>query len=103
MTDPPPVTEPQGVTAFTEDYSETDQRWYNVYAPQNLGVFTLRVTVNGAIKEIDVPAEYMKWEPGYQYTYVFKITDQGGVEIDLVESAFSTWNEIQGSTLIHNW
>lgn len=104
VTDPPTVTEPQGVTAFTEDYSETVQRWYNVYAPQNnLGVFTLRVTVNGAIKEVDVPAEYMKWEPGYQYTYVFKITDMGGVEIDLVESAFSTWNEIQGSTLIHNW
>lgn len=103
VTDPPTVTEPQGVTAFTEDYSETVQRWYNVYAPQNLGVFTLKVTVNGAIKEVDVPAEYMKWEPGYQYTYVFKITDMGGVEIDLVESAFSIWNEIQGSTVIHNW
>ena len=92
-----------GIFKFDEDYSETDQRWYNVYAPQDLGVFTLKVTVNGAIKEVNVPAEYMKWEPGYQYTYVFKITDQGGVEIDLVESAFSTWYEIQGNTEIHNW
>ena len=103
VTDPPTVTVPQGVTAFTEDYSETDQRWYNVYAPQNLGVFTLTVTVNGSIKEVNVPAEYMNWEPGYQYTYVFKITDMGGVEIDLVESAFSAWYEIQGNTEIHNW
>lgn len=92
-----------GIVAFTEDYSDTNQRWYNVYAPQSLGAFTLSVKVNGAVKTVDVPAEYMDWLPGYQYTYVFKITDQGGIEIDLVESAFSKWYDMTGSTTVYNW
>lgn len=96
-------TDVKGYEYFTEDYSDTNKRWYNVYAPQDLGEFKLSVKVNNELKEVVVPAQYMKWLPGYQYTYVFKITDQGGVEIDLVQSGFSKWKEMTGSSTFHNW
>ena len=92
-----------GYEYFKEDYSDTNKRWYNVYAPQDLGDFKLSVIVNSELKEVVVPAQYMKWLPGYQYTYVFKITDQGGVEIDLVQSGFSKWKEMTGSSTFYNW
>ena len=96
-------TEVKGYEYFLEDYSDTNKRWYNVYAPQDLGDFKLSVKVNSEIKEVVVPAQYMNWLPGYQYTYVFKITDQGGVEIDQVQSGFSMWKEMTGSSTFHNW
>ncbi len=99
------ITSTTGIEDFTEDYTDTNKRWYNVIAPQpqNLGDFTLSLKVNGADKSVVVPAEYMVWKPGYQYTYVFKINDQGGVEIDLVQSGFSTWNNMENDHSFYNW
>lgn len=92
-----------GITDFKEDYSDTNKRWYDVIAPQSLGAFTLRLKINGVEKTAVVPAEYMDWKPGYEYTYVFKITEQGGVEIDLVESAFTPWNSMDIDHSVNNW
>ena len=94
------------ISAFTQDYSDSYDRWYNVIAPQSLGTFKLSVRVNGASerKTVDVPAEYMSWLPGYQYTYVFKITEGGSVELDMVQSAYADWNPVAGgSPEVYNW
>ena len=45
----------------------------------------------------------MQWLPGYSYTYVFKITDEGGVEIGWVEYAMTPWTDIEVSKSVYNW
>jgi len=81
--------------------------WYTVLPidpsmPQ--GSYTLTVNVNGADKTCVVPAQYMQWKPGFSYTYIFKITDDGGVEIDMVQSAFTPWEERESQEYeIYNW
>ncbi len=47
--------------------------------------FTLTSSVGETIKvkdaTVEVPAEYLRWRPGYAYTYVFKISDQTNATI----------------------
>ncbi len=38
-----------------------------------------------------VPAQYMKWKPGYQYTYVFKITATNAMEFSHVVEVYTQW------------
>lgn len=89
----------------TKDYVETDNGWYTVLPNNTQGSYTMSVTVNKdeKPKTAVVPANYMQWLPGYSYTYVFKITDEGGVEIGWVESAVTPWNEMEASWTVYNW
>ena len=99
------------LSAFGEDYdgdgkeyTESIGGWYTVLPNTSQGSYTLSVTVNGANKSCDVPAGYMQWQPGYSYTYVFKINEQGGVQIDLVESAYTPWTPVDSNPYnVHNW
>ena len=109
--DPDPAVSGE-LVAFTEDhdpeddskvYTQTDNGWYVVLPNQSQGSYTLNVTINNTPKTATVPAEYMQWLPGYSYTYVFKILDQGGVEIDIVESAVTPWTEIVTTHTVFNW
>ena len=92
---------------FTEDYdpeTESDGGWYLVLPnPKNTKAYTLSVTVGGSPKSVNVPAEYMQWLPGYSYTYVFKITDEGGVEIGWVEYAVTPWTDMEADRTVYNW
>lgn len=106
-TDPDPHLE-----KFTEDYdpeddtkvyTETAKGWYTVLPNLSQGSYTLTVTINGAEKTAVVPANYMQWLPGYSYTYVFKITDEGGVVIGWVESAVTPWTEMEADRTVYNW
>ena len=45
----------------------------------------------------------MQWKPGYSYTYIFKITAEGGVEIELVQSAFTPWTDVEMNHDVYNW
>ncbi len=38
-----------------------------------------------------IPAQYMKWRPGYQYTYVFKITSNNELEFSHSIEVFTKW------------
>lgn len=87
----------------TKVYTETDEGWYTVLPNITQGSYTLTVSVNNLEKSCTVPAEYMKWQPGYSYTYIFKINEQGGVEIDLVQSAFTPWTELTETHDVYNW
>ena len=98
--------------AFTEDYDLEDDTkeypvtgdgWYNVFPNGSQGSYMLKVSVNHSDRQCVVPAAYMQWKPGYSYTYIFKITEEGGVEIDLVQSAFTDWTEIEDTHDVYNW
>ena len=102
----------KALTAFTEDYdpeddgktySESDKGWYMVLPNNEQGTYTLSVKVNGKTKTATVPEQYMQWLPGYSYTYVFKVTDEGGVEIGWVEYAVTPWDEYTGNRTVYNW
>ena len=90
--------------AFTEEYiPEGTEKWYTVFPAPTQGSYTMSVTVDNVVKTAVVPAEYMTWQPGYSYTYIFKITEQGGVEIDMVQSAVTPWTELENDRQVYNW
>lgn len=97
--------------AFTEDYipdGGVDREiWYTVLPIDpsvTQGSYTLSVNVNGSTKTCVVPSAYMQWRPGFSYTYIFKITSQGGVEIDYVQSAFTPWDPRESQNYeVYNW
>lgn len=119
--------EPEGMTAFTQDYFEKKldedgvtiippywgavtpepvfEKIYTVLpAPSGQSAYTMTVGVNGEPKTAVVPAEYMTWLPGYLYTYIFKVHVDGSVTIDNVQSAFTKWIEHEKENLtIYNW
>lgn len=41
------------------------------------GSYTMTARIDGNLSTATVPAEYMQWQPGFQYTYIFKITEAG--------------------------
>lgn len=78
-------------TPFTDD---NNQEWYYVPpmadAPDNNKnqSFTLTAMIDGQEDTATVPAEYMQWKAGNQYTYVFKVLEAGanlifdGIEVE---------------------
>ena len=84
--------------------TENPEYWYYVM-PATQGTYTVEVVVvAGEPQTATVPAEYMKWEAGYEYTYVFKITEAGGLEIDLIQAYINKWNERASEEHeVYNW
>lgn len=102
----------QALDAFEEDfdqdneskpYTVSNKGWYMVLPNNTQGSYTLTVDINSESRTAIVPAEYMKWLPGYAYTYVFKITEEGGVEIGWVEYAATPWTEMAADWDVYNW
>ena len=87
----------------TKVYTTCDNGWYTVLPNLTQGSYTLTVSINGLEKTAVVPAEYMQWKPGYSYTYIFKITDKGGIEIGWVDYAVTPWNDIVADHTVYNW
>ena len=97
---------------FTEDYdpendaktyTASDKGWYVVLPTNTQGSYTMSVTVNGEARTAVVPEQYMTWLPGYSYTYIFKITNEGGVEIGWVEYAVTPWTNLEAEHTVYNW
>ncbi len=86
-------------------YPNSPQKWYNVLPRSNQGSYTLSViVVGGEPKTCVVPAEYMTWSPGYQYTYKFKITETGGVTLDAIQVGVNIWTVIDTKEhWVYNW
>ena len=106
------------LTAFTVDYDPEDDGkdyvtlslgamtsdgWYIVFPNMSQSSYKLSVYINGVEKTAAVPANYMQWLPGYSYTYVFKITEEGGVEIGWVEYAVTPWEDMPADHTVYNW
>ena len=86
---------PTGALVFTIPYeSESDhihiltdktkyEKWYYVppldIIPYEQGPYTITAHIDGNYSSATVPAAFMHWKAGYQYTYIFKITEAGTV------------------------
>lgn len=78
--------------ALPTSYPNSPEHFYNVLPVKSQGSYTLSaVVVGGKPKTCVVPAEYMSWEPGYQYTYIFKITESGGIKLDEIQVGINDW------------
>ena len=57
------------------------QKWYYVpplaNIPYEQGAYTITANISGKKVSATVPAQYMQWKAGYQYTYIFKLSDVG--------------------------
>lgn len=72
--------------------------------PCNHGDFEMTVTYGSGSQTCIVPAKYMQWEPGYQYTYIFKLTESGINYISLLKVGMREWGEGEsGDHNLHNW
>jgi hypothetical protein len=66
---------------ITEPYEESaglttgTKKWYTVLPVGAQGSYTLTVEYNHAVRTAVVDAQYLNWQPGYEYTYVFSIDD----------------------------
>lgn len=58
-------------------------KWYYVppmsMIPFTQGPYTISATIDGNPISTTVPEEFMQWKAGYQYTYIFKITEAGTI------------------------
>ena len=46
----------------------------------------------------------MQWNPGYSYTYIFKVMKGGGIKFDVVQVAIKYWESMQSSEYkVYNW
>lgn len=121
------TSEAEGMTAMTNDYytsvtkdNENSptviiapyrmalgdvllKREYTVLPVTGQGTYTLTVSVNGDPKTAIVPAQYMDWKPGFEYTYIFKIHVDGSVSISSVDAAFTPWTTHEKPRTIYNW
>lgn len=97
---------PAGVPADAEPttWPNTPENWYYVL-PATQGTYTLEVAVvTDEIQTATVPAEYMNWKPGFEYTYVFKITEAGGIVIDVIQVYVNEWNPRESDDhWVYNW
>jgi len=103
------ATNDDKIEALTHDYYETPndagaRYWYTLLPAKNQGPYKLSLSVSGEDKPCYVPAEFMEWLPGFSYTYIFKVSEEGGVEFGGVYTAYTDWmtgKEVDYS--IYNW
>jgi hypothetical protein len=94
----------QTLGSFNQRWTETSPIWETVIPATNQGSYTYKITVDGEEKSCVVPAQYMDWLPGYSYTYVFKVSGEGGVELATVRTSFTDWNDDGDRELsLYNW
>ena len=81
------------------------EHWYYVMPIASQGTYTAQaVVVTGDPQTAIVPAEFMKWDAGYEYTYIFKITEAGGLIIDVVEVYVNEWTPKNSDRHeVYNW
>ncbi|MBQ9466188.1 MAG: fimbrillin family protein [Muribaculaceae bacterium] len=92
---------PDVADALVTDYTTEHPHWYTVLPTATQGYYRLTLKVFNEERTAEVPADMMVWKPGYEYTYVFKIQEDGGVTLDLLEMAIHDWSE--GTPRNHNF
>lgn len=101
-TEPIKFTIPYEEDADLNHQATERKKWYYVpplgdsNTPQ--GAYIITATIDGKKSTATIPAEYMQWKAGYQYTYIFKITEAGTV-ISFSNLQVEKWTE---STPIQN-
>lgn len=76
--------------------TNTYQKWYYMppmdIAKYTQGSYTITAKVNGNPVSATIPAEYMQWKAGCQYTYTFKISETN-TSISFAEVQVEQWKE----------
>lgn len=67
-------------------------KWYFVPPIWKQGTYTMTATIDGKTSTAIIPEQYMQWKAGYQYTYIFKITEAGTV-ISFSNLLVEKWKE----------
>lgn len=114
------ITDPKtenstGSLVFTIPYEDKDDaihildtptlynKWYYVPPLGNSsyvqGAYTVNAIIDGKNSSATVPAAYMQWKAGFQYTYIFKIT-QAGTGITFADMQVEKW--LPGTELNNN-
>ena len=97
------------LTELSQDYYEIPAgKWYYVLPAHatEQGDYILSVTINNEPnpRTVIVPQQYMNWQPGFEYTYIFKITDSGGITFDGLDVVKITpWTQSEEGRDIYNW
>ena len=69
-------------------------KWYYMpplsIVPYQQGAYSMTARIDGNKASAIVPAEFMQWKPGFQYTYIFKITEAGTL-ITFVDLEVEEW------------
>ena len=104
---PDPADVPADVTVDSglDTWPNRPQKWYTVLPAPTQGSYTAEVCVfTEEVKSVVIPAEYMSWKAGYEYTYKFKITESGGITMDIIQVAINKWGDGGTSThVVYNW
>lgn len=92
------------LAALTEDWQEgVDEKWYDVLPNTSQGPFQLSVKVFNSTRTAAVPAQLMTWQAGFEYTYVFKITEDD-VFLQVVQTAVRNWTTVATDPQeLYNW
>ena len=87
------------------DNFNTPEKWYAVLPIREQDNYRLTVTVNGDVNRgCRVPAQFMTWLPNRQYTYIFKVDEEGGVDFGEVTSVYTDWEYgAEGDLILYNW
>ena len=75
----------------------TRKKWYFVpplgdSKTTQQSAYIITADINGKKATATVPAEFMQWKAGYQYTYIFKITE-AGTNIAFTNMQVEKWEE----------
>ena len=102
---PDPIPNGFPVNNLPASWPNTPGKWYTVLPALNQGDYIIQVAVvSEELKTAIVPAEYMSWLPGYEYTYKFKITETGGITMDVIQVAINDWsNKKDSEHAVYNW
>lgn len=98
------------LTDITQDwYTSTDpsdakkEKWYTVLPCEGQGAYTMTISIFGQELSAAVPAEFMQWKPGFEYTYVFKADIEGGLRLDNVWVGVTTMETKEEEYILYNW
>lgn len=103
-----------GLDEFTRDWYECSdpndpnyanrEYWYTVLPSGDQGAYEMTIKIYGKDKTAVVPADFMQWKAGYEYTYLFKVTDAGGIMLDVIQVAINSWgNGGSSNHTVYNW
>lgn len=81
-TEPINFTIPYEEEGDSNHQTTTRKKWYFVpplgdSKTTQQSAYIITADINGKKATATVPAEFMQWKAGYQYTYIFKITEAG--------------------------
>lgn len=95
--------EEENATTHISPQVEEYGKWYFVPPYGDIGyqqgAYTITANIEGKTTSATVPAAYMQWRAGYQYTYIFKITATGSM-ISFSDIQVEEW--IPGSDIDNN-